>query len=790
MSHSQFAAFTIVAHNYLPRARVLGESFRRVHPDAAFFIVVIDHPLKVRLRQEAEPELVPIVDIDFGAEGFQHMAVAYNVTEFATAIKPFALRHFLADFECVLYIDPDVEIYAPLDPIVEATVEHGISLTPHCLQPIARDGAEPSEIGIMAAGIFNLGYIGVARQGSAFVEWWAERLRRDSIVDPANHLFTDQRWIDISVPIFRPYIEASPAYNVAYWNLDQRPIERRDGAYFVGDEPLRFFHFSGYEPDKPHWISRHQPSTPRVRLSDHPVLAQLFDEYGARVLAVAGTEDSNLEYGWAQAFPGLELTAPIRRAFRDDLLLADAGQGEMPPSPFNPGGTEPFLQWLSSSPPHAGTAIPRYLTDIWTTRPDVRIRMPGAASGDLRRIRTWAVGLGGADEQNIALLGWRPEAEQRFDLVHTIADVTRHGVNLVGYLQAELGVGEAARLTESALRRAGVGVATVSLHRTVSRQEHPHPVDSQQRYDTVLMAVNADQFRQTTEDLGRPFFEGRYTIGQWFWELDEFPDEFRAAFDCVDEVWAASRFVRDAIAQQTPAHVVVTHQPLPFATPIVDHRVTRADFGLDDGFMFLFCFDMMSVLERKNPLGLVEAYRSAFSAGDGTRLVLKTMNGARNAEGLELLRWAARGRSDIVVIDEVFTQARTANLMNATDCYTSLHRSEGLGLTMAEALLLGKPVIATGYSGNMDFMSDATAHLVRWTPGTVTQRGGPYRQGARWAEPDLQHAATLMRSVANDPEASKKMCERAQRQLLDQYSPERCGQAMLHRLEDIWSRPT
>ena len=87
-------------------------------------------------------------------------------------------------------------------------------------------------------------------------------------------------------------------------------------------------------------------------------------------------------------------------------------------------------------------------------------------------------------------------------------------------------------------------------------------------------------------------------------------------------------------------------------------------------------------------------------------------------------------------------------------------------------------------------MSDATAHLVRWTPGTVTQRGGPYRQGARWAEPDLQHAATLMRAVANDPEASKKMCERAQRQLLDQYSPERCGQAMLHRLEHIWSRPT
>lgn len=316
MSHSQFAAFTIVAHNYLPRARVLGESFRRVHPDAAFFIVVIDHPLKVRLRQEAEPELVPIVDIDFGAEGFQHMAVAYNVTEFATAIKPFALRHFLADFECVLYIDPDVEIYAPLDPIVEATVEHGISLTPHCLQPIARDGAEPSEIGIMAAGIFNLGYIGVARQGSAFVEWWAERLRRDSIVDPANHLFTDQRWIDISVPIFRPYIEASPAYNVAYWNLDQRPLRRRDDTWYAGEVPLTFLHFSGFNPGPPLLISQHRRDLDEAALGPG---AELFHDYATSLQRadLAGTQ------GWPYAFGQFRDGRPVPfvlRQFHREVL--------------------------------------------------------------------------------------------------------------------------------------------------------------------------------------------------------------------------------------------------------------------------------------------------------------------------------------------------------------------------------------------------------------------------------------------------------------------------------------
>ena len=200
------------------------------------------------------------------------------------------------------------------------------------------------------AGIYNLGYVGVAPAREAFLDWWSSRLRRDAITDPGNHIFTDQRWIDLAIPLFQPHIETSPAYNVAYWNIDQRPVTRVDGKYFVDDEPLRFFHFSGYDPNTPHWISKHQPTAPRVLLSEAPVLAEMFSEYGAKLLALT-PDKSAAPYGWSQAIPGLTLSDSIRRCFRDEVLAADAGRGPMPPTPFRPGGPQKFMRWMSEPIP-------------------------------------------------------------------------------------------------------------------------------------------------------------------------------------------------------------------------------------------------------------------------------------------------------------------------------------------------------------------------------------------------------------------------------------------------------
>ncbi len=785
LSEQPFVAFTIVAHNYIPRARILAESFALHHPESAFHIVVIDHPVKVRLRRLEDPRLVPITDIDFGPEGFVNMAAAYDLTEFATAVKPFALRHFLAQSDCALYLDPDIQVYAPLHPIVEATRQHGISLTPHCLQPIARDGHQPSESGIMMAGVYNLGYIGVASGGEEFLDWWSNRLRRDAIIDPGNHLFTDQRWIDLAVPIFHPHIEQSPAYNVAYWNLDQRPISKRSGQYFVGDEPLRFLHFSGYDHNHRHWVSKHQPTSPRVLMSSSTVLAEIFEGYGDRLAALTD-EESTTPYGWGDAMPGLRLTGPVRRMFRDELLLADSGKGEYPPSPFAPGGAAEFLRWLGEPIATSGSQIPRYLVNLWLSRPDLRQGPSQPERGEFAFLRQWVRLSGAGEYAPLALLGWLAGDRESVTSLGDQGAPTGHGVNVVGYLTAEVGVGESARLTTGALTAAGVPVSTVDSRSTLSRQQHQFHIDGTMPYDINVMGVNADQVGAVQQELCATNFTSRYTIGQWYWELEEFPERFHSAFDHVNEIWAASQFIADAVAAVAPRDVVVTHMPIPLVTPEVDPARTRASFGLSDAFMFLYSFDMLSILERKNPQGVVDAYRSAFGPQDNTQLVLKTMNGGFDCERLELFRWQCRDRPDIVIIDETFDRITTNSMMKSCDCYVSLHRSEGLGLTMAEAMLLEKPVIATGYSGNLDFMTADISHLVRWAPGRVPASARAYPAGARWAEPDTVHAAELMRKVAGDRVGSARLGRDARAAIVDHYSPERCGAAMRARLEQIW----
>ena len=169
---------------------------------------------------------------------------------------------------------------------------------------------------------------------------------------------------------------------------------------------------------------------------------------------------------------------------------------------------------------------------------------------------------------------------------------------------------------------------------------------------------------------------------------------------------------------------------------------------------------------------MIEAYRRAFAPDDGAALVLKSVNGETRLEELELLRAAAAGRPDIVIIDRYVSAEERSGMMAACDCYASLHRSEGLGLTMAEAMALGKPVVATGWSGNLEFMSDETAYLVRYEMTTLERDHGPYPAGAEWAEPDLDHAAELMRGVFDDREAAAAVGERARRSIVEDHGTE------------------
>ena len=329
------------------------------------------------------------------------------------------------------------------------------------------------------------------------------------------------------------------------------------------------------------------------------------------------------------------------------------------------------------------------------------------------------------------------------------------GVNLTGYFEAVLGVGEAARQVVDALSTQGVDVAPVGLVAGHSprgpgigvreRRDAPHAIN--------LMCVNPDQVPSLARDLGHAFFQGRYTIGLWWWEVNRLPEEWHEAFEHVDEVWVGTRHVADALSPISPvpgdpgdaAGGRAARASRCRASSWVSRRVSST----------CWCSTSTACSSARTRSGLIEAFAQAFGPGEGASLVLKCMNHEHYPEQHARLMEAAARHPDVHVIDRHVPRAEKDAMIAACDCYVSLHRSEGFGITMAEAMALGRPVVATGYSGNLDFMTPENSWLVDHRLVKVGEGAPPYPADADWAEPDLGHAARLMREVFDDPAAAR-----------------------------------
>jgi glycosyltransferase involved in cell wall biosynthesis len=361
------------------------------------------------------------------------------------------------------------------------------------------------------------------------------------------------------------------------------------------------------------------------------------------------------------------------------------------------------------------------------------------------------------------------------------------GVNLVGYLEGESGLGEVARRLGAALQRTDIPFSAISYRRTPSRQQHrvELPLAVEAPYDTNLICLNADSLAQFAADVGIELFGNRYSIGVWFWETNVFRAEDRAAARFLDEIWVASDYVRRAIAPEVdiPVHVV----PVPVEPP-QGPLLTRSELDLPDGFIFLFLFDFVST-ERKNPLGVVEAFTGAFAPAEGPTLVLKSINGReRKPRHLKQLLAATEGRSDVVVRDKYVSAAERDSYVAACDCYVSLHRSEGFGLTLTEAMACGKPVIATGYSGNLEFMDDSNSYLVPYRVTGLPTDWWAYSPGAEWADPDKGATAASMREVYEHRNEASARGQVAQADLVRRFSFDRTASFMVDRLADARAR--
>jgi hypothetical protein len=246
----------------------------------------------------------------------------------------------------VLYLDPDCVVFAPLDFLASAAAERTIVLTPHLTKPMPRDGLLPDEPFILSAGVYNLGFLGLGELARArdFLEFWKTRLEFDAINDQARMLFTDQRWIDFVPGMFEHHIERDPGCNVAYWNAHERDLRVVGETIMSGEQPLRFFHYSGFDPKHPELLSRHGRDRPRLILSEQPVLDLLCKRYCGQVHAQDFDGASSLPYWWETLPNGVRLSS-IRRVLRD-LYVDAAERGELPPAVTDKGGVSRLMSWV------------------------------------------------------------------------------------------------------------------------------------------------------------------------------------------------------------------------------------------------------------------------------------------------------------------------------------------------------------------------------------------------------------------------------------------------------------
>jgi glycosyltransferase involved in cell wall biosynthesis len=363
-------------------------------------------------------------------------------------------------------------------------------------------------------------------------------------------------------------------------------------------------------------------------------------------------------------------------------------------------------------------------------------------------------------------------------------------VNVEGYFDSCVGQGEAARLYTEGLRAAGadVGTTTVQIGELVPGAElpallGPAPPDRAPARDpdVNLVCINGLELGAFASLRGPEYFSRRPAVGVWAWESDPVPEQLTENAGLLSEIWVYSRYVAEILDPAVAVPVVTMPLPLePAAAPAAGERL-----ALPDGFKFLFAFDFFSTLKRKNPIGLVEAFSRAFDPGEGPHLVLKSLNAERRPEARDDLLEAIGGRPDIELFDRLLDPGEQAELMARCDCYASLHRSEGFGLPLAEAMALGKPVIATGYSGNTEFMTESNSYLVAHSLGRVGSDAGLYPAGGTWAEPDLDDAARIMRRVWEEPEEARERGRRAAGDIAALLAPPVVGRRERRRLERI-----
>ena len=781
------AIVTICSGNYFPYARILLTSLKKYHPEASLFLCLAD-----KLQPDAElgiegVEVIPAEDL--AIPNFADFAFRYEIMEFNTAVKPFVMQDLIENrgFEEVVYLDPDIELFAPMSPVFDAFAKGAdFVVTPHLTEP-AEFGEFPDDIGIMKAGIYNLGFIAVnnSPDGISFLHWWGRRLRFQCVHKISEGIFVDQKFVDL-LPAFHENVAIlrDRSLNVAYWNLDQRELTKTDAGWLINGQPLRFFHFSGISAKAPHRLSKY---TERFRDNLTPALQEIILHYIAKLKHFGFGRTANPEYGYARFTNGIAIADIMRRCYRDteDLFLTN------PFDSFPEYLNKPSLVVMSDAP----WLITNLMHYLWLERKDVQRVYPINTAESLYGYSLWFIQ--NAPSYGIDAYFINPILDNigyfyanQIKLTPQQFGSRKADVGVIGYLKAELGVGHAGKMVASSFRKSQVNTQGYNVTiNTVARQAETEIDDilvNKINSQVEIYNVNAHELGMIRQHLVGKTSENAYKINMPFWELSRFPDDWLKNYQGIDEVWAPSRFVQAAV--QTATTLPVIWMP-PAATLDRFTPRDRSYFKLPDHtFLFHFNFDFTSFATRKNATAGIEAYRLAFRDRPNntpTALAIKTRGYDPEGKNLQQLIDFTADEPDIYILNEEMTYDDAMALMNCCDCYLSLHRSEGFGYTQAEAMLLEKPVIATDYSGTRDFIDATTGFPVSYRLISVKENEYPFWESQQWADPNLDHAAWLMRTIVSDPTHTKQVSRAGKHKILTEYSPEHVGQLYKQRLEQI-----
>lgn len=506
-----------------------------------------------------------------------------------------------------------------------------------------------------------------------------------------------------------------------------------------------------------------------------------------RLLSESGVRTIRTKFSWRES------SLAIRRA-----LVAE-NEGKLSDSNGSTGSAK-GNHWRRAASTSAEQPIPNVAPSIrwkgFVIRTIRRIGFLSTFFADQLELRGWKQAISASSKQFIG-----PYFQTRMQgLKRKILQIPRgasgseklrHGALFIGYAEGALGLGQAFRANLKAAESTGLPFAVYPFRAGIeTRLIGPymqHRYDVNHPYEINVIEVAADQVSEVFRTLDPKLLTSSYNILCTYWELSKAPNEWQKKLENIHEIWAPNKFIADAFSHIFTGPIVV--MPPAMEDTSGDHP-ERSHFGMEEGrFYFMFSFDYYSSPFRKNPLGVLQAFQRAFPRGDeNVGLVIKSTGAADHYPDIKAIIAAAMAEdSRIMIFDRNMPRQEILGLIRASDAYVSLHRAEGFGLGMAEAMTFERIVIGTDYSGSTDFLTDTTGYPVPYHLRPLGSHEYPWSEGQSWAEPDQTAAVEIMRQAAENPSEGKRRGKLAREHVLRSYSPAAVGEAMRKRLEVLFA---